>query len=226
MSTGLHAGMALLIEHEGSTWRTQVANAADPLLVFLGDLIPEELAGLPTGTRLACRFHLPMGIVRFESSVLGRQRDGGRECLRLAPPERVAQEQRRQHLRVSRKLPLHLRLSLKNEALSRAKGRDFLYDCWIEAVALNISAGGLSALLHLPRGHAVAPHKQALVRFELSERGFKDKALTFVRRDWNQDETILVYQFASLVPEETDWIERHNLRWMQRLPGAETPENA
>lgn len=224
MSEGLHPGMALLIEHAGRTWRTEVVRASDPLRVHLGDLVPEELADLPAGTTLACRFHRPEGVVRFDSNVLGRCKDEGRECLSLAPPEHMASEKRRRHLRISRRIDMRLRLPLKNDALSRAKGRDYLYDAWIEAVAVNISAGGFRARLELPRHHSPAPHRQALVRFELEGRAFKDCALVFVRRDWNQDETIHVYQFASLDDEATDWIERHNLRWMQRKPGAEFPE--
>jgi c-di-GMP-binding flagellar brake protein YcgR len=220
----LPTGAGLLIEHGGRTWRTQVVIGGEPLLVSVGELIPADLAALPAGTRLDCRLHDANGVLRFESRVLGRQAHGRLDCLRLSDPARQSHQQRRQHLRVTRRLPVKLRLPLKNETLSRAKGREMLFDCWVEALALNLSAGGLRLLLQLPRQHAVAPHRRAQLRFELGGREFRDKPLNFVRRDWSQDETLLVYQFAALDPGESEWIEAHNLRWVQRQPSATPPE--
>jgi len=226
VSGALQEGTPLLLERAGRTWRTEIVAAGDPLLVALGDLAPADLAGLPAGTALVGRYHTRDGVVRFETAVLGLQRHAGADCLRLAPPERVDRQQRRKHLRVARRLPVQLRLPLRNDALSKAKGRDMQYDCWIEAVAVNIGAGGFRVLLKLPRAHSVAPHRQASVRFTLEDRLFRDKTLRFLRRDWGHDDPLLVYAFAGLDAEETAWIERHNLRWMQPASGAAKPESS
>jgi hypothetical protein len=106
---------------------------------------------------------------------------------------------------------MQLRLPLRNEALTRSRGREFIQMCWVSATTLNISAGGFRAVLTLPRHHVVANHREAHVRFELAGERFRDRRLTFIRRESAYDEPVLAYSFADLSPEEVGRIEDFNL---------------
>jgi len=86
----------------------------------------------------------------------------------------------------------------------------------VEAVAVNISAGGLRVVLRLPRGHAVAQHAEALVRLDVGGEHLRDRRLSFIRRDWSTDDVMLVYAFADLSPEEAERLEHSNMSWLHQ----------
>lgn len=210
-------GTAVLLAVGGQTWRTELWSAEGASLrLSLGEMPPLELLRLDPGMRVSCRYHDSQALCTFESAVLGQATVEGRRLLELASPVQVSRNQRRRHLRVARRVPLKVRLPLRNDALSKACSREFILSCWVEGVAVNVSAGGLRAVLRLPRHHAVAPHGEALVRLELGGEVLHDRRLAFVRRDWSTDEVVLVYAFADLSRQEAERIEGFNLNWLHQ----------
>lgn len=215
-------GMAVLLAVGGQTWRTEMWSL-DPaaLTLSLGEMPPLDLLRLDPGARVSCRYHETQALCVFDSTVLGQETREGRRLLALAVPAQVARNQRRRHIRVARRVPLKLRLPLRNEALGKARGREFTMVCWVEGVAVNISAGGLRVVLHLPRQHTVAQHAEARVRLEVGGERLRDRRLSFIRRDWSTDEVVLVYAFADLSPAEAERLEHSNLSWLhQQSPAA------
>lgn len=206
-------GTAVHLAVDDRTWRTELVEAGpDGLLLSLGETAPPELLRLESGLHLTCRYHESQAVCTFTGTLLGSVRHGELDCLRLALDQPVARSQRRQHARVTVRIPLHLRLPLRNEALSQSLGRDFILDCWVQATALNISAGGFRAALVLPRQHVVANHRQATARFELAGLHFHDRPLNFIRRDWSSEEPLHIYMFADLQQGEIEAIESFSVK--------------
>ncbi len=219
-------GMAILLAVGGQTWRTEFVGLEEGALqLSLGEMPPLELLRLDPGTKVSCRYHDSQALCLFDTTVRGQLHEKERHLLELEAPSQVARNQRRRHLRVSRHVPMTLRLPLRNEALSKVRGKEFVMNCWVEAVAVNISAGGMRMLLRLPRQHSVAQHREAHVRFELGGEVFRDRRLTFVRRDWSSDDVVLVYEFADLNRDEAERIEGFNLSWLQQQSQSGRPEN-
>ena len=210
-------GSAILLAVGGQIWRTALWRVEeDSLLLSLGEIPPVELLRLDSGLKVSCRYHESQVLCTFDSSVRGHGLEDGQHLLEVATPPQVSRNHRRRHLRVVRHVPLKLRLPLRNDALTKLRGKDFIQLCWIEAVAVNISAGGLRAVLSLPRHHSVAQHPEAKVRLELGGEVLHDRRLTYVRRDWSTDDVVLVYAFADLSHEEAERIEGYNLSWLNQ----------
>ncbi|MFA7329893.1 MAG: hypothetical protein WC326_02355 [Candidatus Delongbacteria bacterium] len=219
-------GTAILLAVGGQTWRTELAGLEQGALqLSLGEMPPLELLRLDPGTKVSCRYHDSQALCIFDTTVRGQLHEAERHLLELEAPPQVARNQRRRHLRVSRRVPMTLRLPLRNEALGKVRGREFVMTCWVEAVAVNISAGGMRMLLHVPRQHSVAQHRDAHVRFELGGEVFRDRRLTFVRRDWSTDDVVLVYEFADLSRDEAERIEGFNLNWLHQQSQSGRPES-
>jgi hypothetical protein len=210
-------GTAVLLAVGSQTWRTELWGLdGSTLTLSLGEMPPLDLLRMDPGTHVSCRYHDTQALCTFDSTVLGQETREGRRLLALSAPGQVARNQRRRHLRVSRSVPLKLRLPLRNEALGKARGREFVMGCWVEGVAVNISAGGLRVVLRLPRGHAVAHHAEALVRMEVGGERLRDRRLSFIRRDWSTDDVVLVYSFADLSPVEAERLEHSNMSWLHQ----------
>lgn len=222
------AGTPILLELEGSTWRLELTQALLPservLRLSLGEMPPLELTRLEKGRRVNCRFHEGEILGAFESRILGHAQDDGCSILELERPQSISRAPRRKHVRVNRRLAMKLRLPLRNEALGRSLGHEWVMSCWVQATAVNISAGGFRVVLDLPRHHEVATHREALVRFDLADIHIHDRPVGLVRRDWSSSETILVYAFADLSPAEVAGIEAFNLNWLGTSPATPTKE--
>jgi hypothetical protein len=218
-------GTAVHLALGGQTWRTTVAAAGpEGLLLSLGEIAPAELLELESGQRLACRFHEAQALCTFGAVLEGQVRTESGDCLQLALAGPVERRQRRQHVRVSLKVPLQLRLPLRNDALTRARhAQEFILECWVQALAVNLSAGGFRALLTLPRHHSVALHKEGRVRMDFAGLRLRDRGLLFLRRDWSSDQAQIIYMFADLAPDEIDRIESYSLDWLHAA-GAERGE--
>jgi len=223
------AGTPILLELDGGTWRLELVEHLPPservLRLALGEMPPLELTRLEPGRRVACRFHEGETLGAFESRVSGLVKVDGRQQLELERPHSISRSPRRKHVRVNRRLAMKVRLPLRNEALCRAVGREMVMDCWVQATAVNISAGGFRVVLELPRHHSVAPHREARVRFDLAELHILDRRVNLVRRDWSTGETVLVYAFLDLSPAETAGIEAFNLNWLGTAPAVPAKEN-
>lgn len=220
-------GTPVLLAVGGLTFRMVLLEADEHRLVLsMGEVPPLELTRLEPEAAVTCRFHDGAVLGVFQTRVRGRVAAGAREGLELECPTQVTRSARRQHMRVSRRVPMQLRLPLRNDDLSRFRGRDFVQLCWVQATTVNIGAGGFRAMLVLPRHHSVVPHREARVRFELAGERFLDRVLNFIRRDWTNDETLLAYSFTDLSPAEMERIEGFNLSWMQAGQASEPKEGA
>jgi hypothetical protein len=211
-------GTPVLLELEGVTWRLELVASVFPdarvLRLALGEMPPLELMRLEKGRRVACRFHEGQILGAFEGRVAGVVKEDGRAILELDRPASISRSPRRKHVRVNRHVAMKLRLPLRNEALGRALGKDFTMLCWVQATAVNISAGGVRVVLELPRHHSAAPHREAVLRFDLSELHIHDRKVNLVRRDWSTGDTVMIYTFVDLSPEEVQAIEAHNMNWL------------
>jgi hypothetical protein len=204
-------GAPILLAVAGQTWRTQLLEGDEAsLLVSLGEMPPAQLLSMELGTRVSCRFHDQQALSTFESTLRGLVQSNGQMCLMLERPGRITRSQRRQYVRVDVKVEMQLRLMLRNDALTRARGQEFTQLCWVQAMAVNISAGGFRATLSLPALHSVVAHREAHVRFELGGERFRDRRVAFLRRDPG-DEAVFIYTFADLSRAEIERIEGINL---------------
>jgi hypothetical protein len=220
-------GTAILLVVGEQTWRTKlVLGGSDGLLLDVGDLVPESLRALTLGRMMQCRYHETESLTTFQCAFKGFQRSADRrELLLLGEPDSVVRNQRRQHVRVSRKIPIQLQLKLRNDQLSRSLGKEYAYKCWVEGEAINISAGGFRAALSLPMHHSVANHRDALIRFDLNDRRFRDRRLDFIRRDWSSEENIIVYRFGDLSHDEIVWLEQNNSSWLHNAKEHDTDKD-
>lgn len=202
-------GTAIILTRGSETWRTELVSAGEEgIFLDAGDLLPESLLAVEAGERLNCRCHETSALVTFDCLLIGFRKDSsGKDRLWLSPPPKVTRTQRRQHIRVASEIPIQLNLMLRNDQLSRSLRREVGYRCWIQAIAASISIGGFKVRLKLPLYHRVGIHGNALARFEINERSFRDKRLAFIRHDWLSKEPVVVYRFVDLDREEKEWIE-------------------
>ena len=215
VSEELKTGMTLMIQSGLQTWRTRVERIEDDDVVLdAGSLLPDELTELEPASRLTCRFHLSHSVCSFESSFLGIEEGEEQDWVRIQAPRSISQHQRRQHPRAARRMPIKMRLPLFNRPLSRSRDRDYIFICWVEGTALNISAGGFKAELNLPRGHKISPHDVAEITLELDGLKLNRRSVRWLRIDWSTDEPLQVYTFEDLEQAEIDVINQNNQHWL------------
>jgi c-di-GMP-binding flagellar brake protein YcgR len=215
MSQSLHEGATLILDRQGRTWRTTlVRQLMGYLLVDVGDLVPVELEALKKGTFLTVRSHEQEALLLFETTVIGLVEIRGKHLLKLDLPLNLERRQRRKHLRVTRRLPVQLFLRLKNDFISRNHAEIFSYDCWVEATAVNVSAGGLRILLNLPKRHSVLSSDQVRISCHFDDLRLQKRPLKWLRRDSSTEDVVLVFTFIDLNPIETEQLEKQNLRWL------------
>ena len=213
----LTSGLILLIQHGRRTWRTQLTVVgASTLKLDAGSMLPKELLHMQRGTPLTCRYHLNAATCYFDTHFLGLEGTGAQTRILITAPENITLRQRRQHLRAARMTPVALRVPILNKALSRGENR-ISYNCWVPGVALNVSAGGLKAMLELPLKHDILPHKEAWLNMRIDGLDLRSRILRWVRVDMSTEKTVQIYAFSDLSHSEMEAIENLNLRWLSGL---------
>jgi hypothetical protein len=223
MSKFLREGATIILDRRGRTWRTQLIRVTDEnLIVDVGEILPSALASLEVGTSILGRTHEQEYRISFETTILSFTEDFGHNYLSLSPPQNYERRQRRKHLRVMRRIPASLNVTLRNDILTRSLGKSFQYDCWIQATIVNISGGGLRMLPHVPKKHSVISSGVPKITCDFEGVYLDTRPLNWVRMDWSSDEPVLVFSFADLTDDEGAEIEKHNVRWLSTMRNRQT----